>query len=661
MLDDLAFYPGNPDPLGFSTRGSLANFAVFSRHASKVTLGLRTGGERKEIALNRTGDVWHIGIERWIEGMEYAYRLEGAADAAKGYLFDPHFWLADPAAEFPSTPLQWGIKEKNVWSRCTAKKPFDWQGVPRPRIPLSELVIYEMHIRGFTRHSSSSVSHPGTYLGMIEKIPYLRKLGVNALELMPIFEFDETHCKNLDPNTGAPLVNYWGYNPLCLFAPMRRFAVSDAHLEFKTLVRELHRSGIEVILDVVYNHTGEGKEKDYRFSFRGLDNAVYYMVDEHGNYRDFTGCGNTFNSNHPAVMQLILGSLHYWAQEMQVDGFRFDLAAIHTRGPDGKVMTHPPLLEAIAADPVLRETKLIAEGWDAAGLYMVESFPDFGSRFASWSMWNGKFRDRARQFIKGTDGWAGKFADVLSGSEFLFHKHSPLTSVNFITAHDGFSLSDLVSYNQKHNLGNGETGRDGNSQNFSWNCGAEGATDAADINALRERQQRNFLLALFLAQGIPMLLMGDEYGHTRHGNNNPYVQDNEINWFLWDVLEKRPEVFDFVSSLIAFRKAHPCLRLARFLTDADVAWHGTEPGKPDWSSHRRFVAYTLNSEPPLYIAFNADSQPVRIALPVGQWTEVVRTDRSWDQHNFRNLKQGPLLPPSLELPPHSSVVLIPFH
>ena len=659
MQKEIVVYPGNPQPLGFSVQGKRANFAVFSSHASKVVLGVSGSGQTRgsavnrppassqgdsaphegkilQIALNRSGDVWHVALEGWSDEMEYAFSL------------DPGVWLADPASQTPASAPIWGQGLKTVWSRMAALNPFDWQNAKKPAIPKSELVIYEMHVRGFTAHPSSRATHRGTYLGIIEKIPYLRKLGINAVELMPIFEFDET-----PPN--STLRNFWGYDPLYYFAPMRRYAAGkDAKTEFKTLIRELHKNGIEVILDVVYNHTGEAGDRNFQFSFRGLDDSVYYMVDSQGKYRDFSGCKNTVNSNHPVVMKFILASLRYWVEEMQVDGFRFDLASIFTRGVDGKVLKKPPILEAIANDPVLNQVKLISESWDATGLYQLGTFPDFGP----WSEWNGKYRDRVRNFIKGTDDCAGEFADVISGSEVLYRSHSPISSINFITAHDGYSLRDLVSYEEKHNESNGQKNQDGNNQNFSWNCGAEGPTSNSAIEKLRERQMRNFLLALFLSQGIPMILMGDEYGHTRRGNNNPYVQDNEINWFLWDEAEQKPDVVDFVSSLIQFRKMHPELRRTRFLLDADVDWHGPEPLHPDWSPKSRFVACTLKSARPLYIAFNADSEPKGIALPPGSWRELVRTDRPWSEHHLKSIANAPLLQISNVLAPYSALLAI---
>jgi isoamylase len=650
MQEKILVYPGKPEPLGFSVQGGLANFALYSSHASKVTLGLRSDGKLREIPLERSGDVWHAAVNVPARAAEYAFRVEGPP--APGNLFNPDIWLADPFSRYPATSLKWGEGTGGVWSLCKAAAPFDWQKSKLPSIPVSDLVIYEMHVRGFTCHGSSGSEHRGTYLGMTEKIPHLLALGVNAVEIMPMFEFDETRC---NPKHEDKWLNYWGYDPLFYFAPMRRYAAgNDPVDEFKTLVRELHKNKIEVILDVVYNHTGEAGDKDYKFNFRGIDNAVYYMVDPSGNYRDFTGCKNTLNANHPAVQEMILSSLRYWAGEMQVDGFRFDLASILTRGVDGQVLKNPPLLQKIASDPLLSQRKLIAEAWDASGLYQVGAFPDFGP----WSDWNGRFRDRTRSFIKGTDGFSGKFADVLAGSEFLYRKHSPLSSVNFVTAHDGFSLRDLVSYNQKHNMDNGEKGQDGSNQNLSWNCGFEGPTDDPNIVSLRERQIRNFLLALFLSQGIPMLLMGDEYGHTRKGNNNPYVQDNEINWFLWDELEKHREIFDFTSAAIAFRKAHPQVHRSRFLTDQDVDWHGVQPFHADWGPQNRFVACTLKGNPPVYLAFNSDFKPKSVTLPPGSWKQAARTDRPWGENHLKDPSKGPLLPPTLELIPHSALVAV---
>ncbi|MBM3183762.1 MAG: glycogen-debranching protein [Chlamydiae bacterium] len=647
MLSDIALSKGAPSPLGFSVQKDVANFALFSSHATKVILGIAYEEEMREIPLNRTGDIWHIALQGWKEGMKYSFRLDGPYDGKSLYRFD--LWLADPVSKHPDTSVKWGEGAKSIWSLCLNPIPFDWENDQPPSIPLPDLIIYEMHVRGFTFHASSQVKYPGTFQGIIEKIPHLLELGVNAVELMPIFEFDEAKSE------GPHLRNYWGYDPLFYFAPMRRYSANpNAVLEFKTLVRELHKKGIEVILDVVFNHTGEWGDKERYIHFRGIDNSVYYLVDEEGNYLDFTGCKNTVNANHPAVSEFILTSLRYFVQEMHVDGFRFDLASILTRGTDGKVMKEAPLIKAIVNDPIFKNVKLIAESWDAAGLYQLGHFPDFGP----WSEWNGNFRDRVRNFIKGTDGFSGPFADVFCGSEFLYKNHSPCSSINFITAHDGFTLNDLVSYNQKHNLDNEQQNRDGNSQNFSWNCGVEGVTNDPAINELRAKQMRNFLLTLFLSQGIPMLFMGDEYGHTRKGNNNPFVQDNELNWFLWDQLEKKKEILSFVSGLIHLRKTYPIFRSPRFFTTKDIDWHGETPHEADWSPQNRFVACTLKGNPSFYIAFNAGFNEKKLTLPQGRFHEVVRTEKPWNEHFLKDPFKGPLLENKLTLPPYSAILAV---
>ncbi len=619
----LQISPGSPNPLGLSLVGDTSNFSLFSSHATAVTLGLFWDGKREEVPLQRTGDRWHIAIRNIPPHASYAYRCQGPSEL----LYNPNVWLSDPYAKIPIDPIK---------TKVALPPSFNWENDNSPRIPSQDLIIYEMHVRGFTKDPSSRVAHPGTYLGFLEKIPYLKTLGVNAVELMPIFEFDEAHGPN-----------YWGYNPTHFFAPTKSYAVADPIYEFKTLVRELHRNQIEVILDVVYNHTGEGKEKDYYVNFRGIDNCVYYMHDAHGNYLNFTGCGNTFNTNHPVVQQLILDSLRYWIEEMHIDGFRFDLASVFTRDPKGTPLSPSPILKAMANDPVIRRAKLIAEAWDAAGLYQLGSFPQWGP----WSEWNGRYRDIVRRFIKGTDGKAGFFANVLSGSDMIYR--TPLSSINFLTAHDGFTLRDLVSYQSKHNEANGERNHDGTNQNDSWNCGVEGPTQDPKINALRERQMRNFLLTLFLSQGTPMLLMEDAYGHTRLGNNNPYVQDNPISWFLWDKLAENQKMFQFIASLIAFRKTHPQLRRTTFFTKADIDWHSSTPFQPDWSSSSRCVAFTLKGTPSLYAAFNTSDQLLPLTLPPGEWHVIILTSEDWEFH-----KNGGELVSPVTLSPYSSLLAI---
>ncbi len=662
-MEEIKVSPGTPTPLGFSIIKGQANFALFSKHASKVTLGLFKENSKTPlyaIPMQRTNDTWHVAVENLPYPLLYGFQLDGPFNPGKGELFRSDLWMADPYAKILDTPIEWGAKEKQYLSYAIETPAFDWQEVSSPRIDPKDLIIYEMHVRGFTEHPSSQVKAPGTFLGIIEKIPYLKQLGVNAIELLPIFEFDEIHSKDIQPHTGEPLPNYWGYNTLFFFAPMRRYcshpSIFSAILEFKTLVRELHRNGIEVILDVVYNHTGEGKEKEYFVNFRGIDNLTYYIVDPLGYYRDFTGCGNTFNCNHPNVQEFILNSLKYWVEEMQVDGFRFDLASIFTRDIYGNPMHPPPVVEKIShLFPKEKKIKLIAEAWDAGGLYQVGYFPN---SFPNWSDWNGKYRDNIRRFIKGTPHQAGAFADSLVGSGSVYGaSKTPVSSINFITAHDGYTIRDLVTYQMKHNYDNGEMNQDGNNSNDNWNCGAEGPTLNPSIAELREKQMRNFLLALFVSQGIPMILMGDEYGHSRKGNNNPFTQDNEINWFLWNILEKNQKIFSFVSSLIQFRKKHSILRQTRFLTDQDVEWHGTKPNQPNWSDQTQLIAYTLKGSPSFYIAFNAHNFANKIELPSKtQWIPVIYTEKDWDAQNFHLTSLEPIQ--EIELTPYSAILAI---
>ena len=639
----------SPYPLGISFQDGLVRFALYSANAQAIEVGLflpNTETPEQTVSLTRTGNYWHTEVKLPASDMLYAYRCHGDWDGEKNNYFNADDWLLDPYAKHPHTLPKWNSRAiRSIRAAIKAAPPFDWENVTSPPLSKENLIIYEMHVRGFTAHASSHIRAKGTYAAMIKKIPYLKKLGITAVELLPIHEFDERQSKNINPTTKKPQPNYWGYNTISFFAPKKSYSSQeDAITEFKTLVRELHKNHIAVILDVVYNHTGEGAPKDHSISFRGIDSQTYYMPN------DYSGCGNTVNANHPQVQTLILDSLRYWVEEMHVDGFRFDLASILTRDYNGAPLEKPPLLAAIAKDPILSQVKLISEPWDAGGLYQVGLFPTLGP----WSEWNGKYRDIVRQFLKGTDGKAGDFATALMGCDFLYHSSSPLSSVNFITAHDGFSLRDLVTYQDKHNEANGEDNKDGSNQNDSWNCGAEGETDNQEIQALRERQLRNHWLALLLSQGIPMILMGDEYGHTRHGNNNPYVQDNEINWFLWDEQEKNQNMVNFVAKLIAFRKAHPELRRTSFAKPEDITWHGKVPNQPDWNS--RFVAFSTHAAPKLYVAFSAEHTAIDIELPPGTFRLLCNTADSWDKHHFDT--QDSILPQKITLPPHTALLAI---
>lgn len=655
----LRIVPGKPVPLGPTTQAGRTNFSLFAAHATEVTLCLFWSLKKdpdEEIPLAGPIDgVWCIGIEGLLPNAFYAYRVKNR-DAS----CHPENLLSDPYALSFAESFLWGDFSKPrrpFLCRVDPPAPFDWQGVLSPNRKLKDLILYEMHVRGFTIDPSSKVLHPGTYSGIIEKIPYLKRLGINAVELMPVFEFDETHYHVIHPGTNELLLNYWGYGPISFFIPMSRYAVHPERAadEMKTMVRELHRADIEVILDVVYNHTSEFKE--YQVSFRGIDRASYYMLDQRGEDLNYSGCGNTFKTNTPPGMTVILDSLRYWVKEMHIDGFRFDLASILTRDGDGKPLSDPPILKAIANDPILKTTKLIGEPWDAGGLYQIGQFPKWGP----WSTWNGQFRDHVRRFLKGTDQEAGAFATVMCGSEPLYgSEHSPQSSINFITSHDGFCLYDLVSYQEKHNLDNGEQNRDGAAQNDSWNCGAEGPTTDRQIEELRQRQLRNFWLALLLSQGVPMLLMGDEISLTRRGNNNAYVQDNELNWFNWNACSEKAAMLKFISSLIAFRKKHSLLSKTAFLKKSEVDWHGPQPLHPDWSPSSRFVAFTLKGEEPLYIAFNADYKQKIVTLPLPsehqRWHQVIHTADLWEKQHFDAPHQGAILGSSIELPPYSALV-----
>jgi isoamylase len=576
------------------------------------------------------------------EEFEYGFRMEGPSAPREGHRFDPERVLLDPMARAIAWRPTWGHRDEHLATprgRMIAED-FDWEDDQPLGLPLEDLVIYEMHVRGFTRHPTSGVRFPGTYAGLREKIPYLVELGVNCVELLPIFEFDETEVDRLNPATGERLVNYWGYSTLGFYAPKAAYAATGpCHLqldEFKTLVKELHRHGIEVILDVVFNHTSEGNENGPTLSFRGLDNVTYYMLTPDGCYYNFSGCGNTLNCNHPVVRDFVLNCLRHWVAGYHIDGFRFDLASILGRAADGTPLANPPLLESLVLDPVLSRTTLIAEAWDAGGLYQVGHFPAYGR----WAEWNGKYRDCARKFLKGDLGQVGEMAQRLSGSPDLYYHRGPTASINFITCHDGFTLADVVSYNNKHNEANGEENRDGANDNNSWNCGVEGATNDPAILALRRRQMKNALAMLFLSQGVPMILMGDESGRSQQGNNNTYCQDNELNWLDWSLQEQHAELFRFCQALIALRKAHPVLRHPHFAGSGrgdsgtlDISWHGTQAWRADLSGTSRVLAFQArlrggNPDDVVYAAFNLYWETLPFEPP------TVDDGRQW--HVFAN-------------------------
>jgi isoamylase len=606
---------GRPLPLGATALAEGINFALLCRHGTAVHLVLYplTGPEVfDEITLDprkhRTGDHWHIQVRGLPPAFRYGWRVDGPR--GRGHRFDPSIVLLDPAATALSDGVQWGAGELQPVGRGTNRRSlffrrgFDWREEVPPLTPLEDSLIYELHVRGFTCHPSSGVAHPGTFLGLIEKIPHLQKLGVTAVELLPVHEFDEDDCPFSNPETGQRLRNFWGYNSIAFAAPKAAYAAGGSEhnqvWEFREMVRAFHAAGIEVILDVVFNHTGEGDDRGRTYSFRGLDNELYYMLRPDGGYLNFSGCGNTLNCNHPVIRDLLLTCLRFWVAEMHVDGLRFDLASVLGRDRHGNVLAEPPVVETIVEDGVLADTKLIAEPWDAGGLYQVGRFP-FGRR---WSEWNGRYRDDVRRFWRGDPGLAGALATRICGSADLYEwiGRRPQHSINFLTCHDGFTLADLVSYNHKHNWANGEGNRDGMDDNYSWNSGAEGPTDDPQVLVLRRRQAKNLMATLFLSQGVPMLLAGDEFLRTQRGNNNAWCQDNEISWLDWSLADKNADFLRFTQMLSALRRRHPALRRRTFFRGPgldghmtpDICWHGIEPGWPDFSPWSRSIAFTLD-------------------------------------------------------------------
>ena len=631
--------PGKPLPFGVSTVPGGLNFSVYTSAGTSCTLVLLSRSEKrviKEIKIPdyyRIGDVYSIVVfDLDYEDIEYGYKIEGPYAPEDGHRFDSSKILMDPYARATSGREEWGVEpnwEIQYQHRSRISfDDFDWEGDSPLEIKDEDLVIYEMHVRSFTQSETSGVKFKGTYAGIVEKIPYLKELGINAVELMPVFEFDEFENSRIHPDTGERLYNYWGYSTVAFFAPKAGFASSGKYGmqvdEFKQLVKELHRESIEVILDVVFNHTAEGNEHGPSISFKGLDNKIYYMLTPEGYYYNFSGTGNTLNCNNPVVRNLVLDCLRYWASEYHIDGFRFDLASILGRDPWGAPLNNPPLLESLAFDPILSSCKLIAEAWDAGGLYQVGTFPAFGR----WSEWNGKFRDTARRFLKGDDSQVGELAQRIQGSPDLYqwNGRSQATSINFITCHDGFTLADLVSFDQKHNEANGEFNRDGGDDNHSWNCGAEGWTDNPEILKLRTQQAMNALGLLMTSRGTPMLLMGDEFGRSQHGNNNAYCIDSPISWMDWNLLKSNKDLFNFTQSLIAFRHSHPCLRINRFdHAGSDIfpscSFHGTKPWNVDWSSESRQLGWMMSSQTEqgspdtVYVAANSAHYATWFDLP----------------------------------------------
>jgi glycogen operon protein len=654
---------GVPLPLGTHEFGEGVNFACFSRHASRVRLALFAQPEDAIAASvidldpvrNRTGDIWHVWIKGIRPGQLYAYRMDGPYQPSQGHRFNFHKLLLDPCATAIAPLPNWDFAAA-LGEDATAEKPgeecsttddaaampkcvytgvhFHWHDDLPPRHPWSQTVIYELHVRGFTMHPDAGVAHPGSYRGLMEKIPYLKDLGVTAVELMPVFEFNHQQAAGTNPHTGKPLTNYWGYDPVNFFAPKAAYSsaggLGQQKLEFKEMVRAFHQAEIEVILDVVFNHTAEGNENGPTLSFRGIDNAIFYMLaSDQRYYLNYAGTGNTINANHPVVRDHILSALRYWVVEMHVDGFRFDLASILGRDGSGKLLADAPLLERIAEDPILRDVKIIAEAWDAAGAYEVGSFSQ-----QRWAEWNGRYRDDVRRFWRGDDGMLGAFASRLCGSADIYTKSGkgPEGSINFITCHDGFTLNDLVSYCDKHNEANGENNHDGTDANYSANYGVEGDSTDTQIESMRKRQIKNFLLTLLVSRGVPMLLGGDEFRRSQRGNNNAYCQDNETSWHDWQCLQQHSDIFRFTRGMLALRRAYSVLSKEQFYTDAEVQWFGPYGGLPAWddATAKQFACLIReDAQRALLLMFNAATQEVDFQLPPlasgTQWRLVVNT------------------------------------
>jgi glycogen operon protein len=695
---------GRPEPLGAALTNRGVNFALFSSYAEQVYLLLFDNSDTEAsdtIKMKRTGDVWHVHVDGIAHGQLYGYKVAGPYDPAQGVRFNPHKLLLDPYAKAVSGKMIDRDKRSYGYNTSSKQKDlsfdnrdnsvgapkaividdeFDWKGDRHPRIDMHHLIIYEVHVKGFTAHSSSGVEYPGTYLGFIEKIPYLKDLGINAVELLPIHEF---HVR--DELVAKGLSEYWGYNTIGFFAPESSYAAGakpgSQVEEFKQLVRALHREGIEVILDVVYNHTGEGNHLGPTLSFRGIDNPTYYALEgtkeePYRYYVNDAGTGNTINAENDQTRKLILDSLRYWVEVMHVDGFRFDLASVLAK-VEGEFDHKSMFFEEIEADPVLKKVKLIAEPWDMT-TYQVGNFPH------NWSEWNGKYRDTARSFLRGDRGLLGEIAYRVTGSEDLYGDDGrrPYHSINFITCHDGFTLNDLFSYNRKHNEANKEENRDGSDHNISWNCGIEGPTNDPLVCALRERMIRNSICLLFFSIGTPMMLGGDEFLRSQHGNNNGYCQDNELSWFDWDHVDKNREIHEFFKKAIALRKRYPVLQRRHFMkgkdTDGDsvldIEWFGADLRQPVWDNEdTRLICFQLDgSEIPsdmgdyhLFLIFNSHDQEQLVHLPQYEqftWHRVIDTSRAPGE-DFLNPGEEEKLD-SQELyraPPMSVVVLLATH
>ena len=702
---------GRPYPLGATLFDGGVHFGLVSRRATRVWIQIydhaQDDSPSLEIELNeadnRTGDVWHADVHGLSAGAIYMFRVDGPFEPHNGLRFAPARPLLDPYARALTGGFQWHLEDALAYPdsgeadvdlkrrgpagaarlpKCIVVDPkFDWQGDRPLNYPLSETVIYETHVKGLTAHSSSGVQHPGTYRGVIEMIPYLQELGITSVELLPVHDFDQSEHGRVNPQTGEALSNYWGYNSLAFFAPKASYAVDGSSggqvTEFKMMVRALHAAGIEVILDVVFNHSGEGNHMGPTIGFRGIDNPTYYMLeDDRRYYRNFSGTGNTMNCNNPVMRTLITECLQYWVVDMHVDGFRFDLGSILGRDEQGNLLEDAPILERIAEDPILRDTKIIAEAWDAGGAYQVGGFR------GRWAEWNDRFRDDVRRFWRGDPGMVAGLATRFAGSSDLYHAggRKPFHSINFVTSHDGFTLRDLVSYNQKHNEANAENNADGNDTNYSYNHGAEGASDDPDVERLRLQQMKNFAATLLLSLGTPMMLGGDEFGRTQQGNNNAYCQDNEISWHDYRFCERHAELFRFIRGLIALRKAHPVFRRPDFYTGRDnsmstrpdIDWFDTTGKRFDWTKTKsllgiyidgtEIVDHQQRNDDDFYLMINATNEAHDFLVPEAPedqaWRKLVETSAASPDDLFEEPNEPRLGPtPTVQVAARSLAML----
>ncbi len=605
-------YTGTALPLGANLIEGGINFSIFSRNATKVELCLFNNAIDSEPSKvynldpikNKTGDIWHIYCDEIGTGSLYLYRMDGPWEPKEGHLFNINNYLIDPYSKALTDNFKWDLTGHGIMPKSIVicDNDFNWEGDKPLNIPMQNSIIYETHVAGLTKQSGGNFKYPGTYKGVIELIPYLKELGITTIEFLPVFEFDSYENVRKHPETGDTLENYWGYSTAVFFAPKGLYAFNKENgaqvVEFKEMVKELHKNGIEIVLDVVYNHTGEGNENGPIYSFKGIDNSIYYMLERNKeHYKNYSGCGNTFNCNNPIVSDFIIDSLRYWVTQMHVDGFRFDLASILAREEDGSLNDYAMLVRRIGEDPVLRNSKLIAEPWDAAGAHQTGNFS--GVR---WTEWNDRYRDDIRQFWRGDSSYFKRAATRIAGSSDMFSHcdKKPYHSINFITAHDGFTMRDLVSYNHKHNKNNGEEGRDGSNNNLSFNFGVEGHTDDKEINNKRKQQIKNYIATLLLSQGTPMLLGGDEIGRTKNGNNNTYCHNNETSWYNWDDVDEG--LLRFTKIMIHFRKKHAAFQRPDFYTGldisnnemADISWYTYTGHEMNWNEEHKCIAFKLD-------------------------------------------------------------------